>query len=110
MVAAAVAMSVGSKALGFGYTGYQSMWPEQTPIATAHLEAVLGRHGIRLLLPVYDLTSLDAAIRELQAYGISQKSLEQKCIQQLNSVSLPDNMLKTQISTWERAYFKQKRG
>ncbi len=103
VVAAAVTLSVGTKALAFGYVGYQNTWPEQTPIAINRLEAVLGRKGVRLLLPVYDLASRDEAVRELEVRGVSRNSLEQKCVQQVDNVSLPNDKLTAQIALWERA-------
>ncbi len=103
VVAAAVALSVGTKALAFGYVGYQSTWPEQTPMAIARLDAVLGRNGVQLLLPVYDLTSRDEAERELEVRGVSRNSLDQKCVQQVENVSLPEDKLTAQIALWERA-------
>ena len=103
VVAAAVATFLNAKALAFGYTGYQNTWPEQTPMAVTRLRDILHRQGIQLLLPVYDLASREQAQNELKGHGISQDSLEQKCIQQVNNVALSDERLSKQITLWERA-------
>ncbi len=92
-----------SRRVGFGYAGYQSNWPEQTPFAVERLRAVLGRHGISLELPVYDLSSREAAIAELDANGISTESLEQKCIRQVTNVTLMNGRLRQQVALWEQA-------
>ena len=103
VVAAAVAMFLDAKILAFGYTGYQGTWPEQTPIAISRLQEVLSRQKIRLLLPVYDLASRQQAQEELKRRGISDDSLEQKCLRQVNNVVLSDEKLSEQITLWERA-------
>ena len=103
VVAVAVTMFLGVKILAFGYAGYQSTWPEQTPMAIMRLRRALHRQRIRLLLPVYDLPSRQEAEEELERYRISRNSLEQKCIQQVNNIALSDEKLSSQITLWERA-------
>ncbi|WP_448536827.1 hypothetical protein [Sphingobium yanoikuyae] len=103
VVAASVARSLGAKTLALGYTAYQSDWPEQTPLAIASLKAVLADHGVRLLLPVSDITSRDAAERELEANGLSRIALEQKCSRQITNVKLEDSQLRLQVALWEAA-------
>lgn len=103
VVAVAVALAVRADALAFGYASYQSSWPEQTPFAIKRLEAVLERYGVRLLLPVYDVCSRDEAIRQLAALGLSDASLEQKCVRQLENVELSNEQLVAQVSFWESA-------
>jgi hypothetical protein len=98
-----IAASSGIHRLAFGYTQYQSSWPEQTPLAIERLRLVLARHGILLELPVYDLASRDSAIQILGSLGISSASLEQKCIQQISNVTLSAERLKSQIDLWEQA-------
>lgn len=66
-----LARVVGARRLAFGYAGYQMDWPEQTPLAVSRLAAVLARYDIRLELPVYDLASREAAVAELQQFGLS---------------------------------------
>jgi len=89
--------------LAFGYASYQGVWPEQPPLAIERLEAVLTRHGLRLLLPVRDITSRERAVKELAARNLSTEALEQKCIQQVMNITLSPNALSQQVSLWERA-------
>jgi hypothetical protein len=100
---AAAAAKAGVNILGFGYAGYQASWPEQTPLAAKRLSSVLNRHGIELVLPVYDLDSRERAIEELTARGLSTEALEQKCIQQVTNLALDSGRLNEQIDLWERA-------
>jgi predicted subunit of tRNA(5-methylaminomethyl-2-thiouridylate) methyltransferase len=103
VVGAAVAAKAGIKQLAFGYARYQSEWPEQTPFAISHLTSVLARHGLQLILPVYDLASRRAAVEELEKSGLSVEALEQKCVQQVTNLALGDELLSQQVSLWERA-------
>lgn len=103
VASASVAMLSGIRNLAFGYAGYQSSWPEQTPLATERLAVVLARHGISLNLPVYGLKSREEAMHELDSIGLSPESLEQKCLQQINNVSLPIEQLTQQVGLWEAA-------
>jgi len=103
VVAAAVARSMKAQRLAFGYTGYQSDWPEQTPLAVSKLRAVLADYGIELELPVADLASREQARRALEVFGLSPSSLEQKCSRQVTNVALDDTLLRAQISLWEGA-------
>src|SRR5665213_3223368 len=103
VVAASIAASLGARALAFGYTSYQSDWPEQTPLAIASLTNILADHGIRLLLPAHDLASKEATQDELAWRGLSTASLEQKCIRQITNVALDGDRLRSQISLWETA-------
>lgn len=98
-----LAYRFGVRKLAFGYTHYQSGWPEQSPMAVASLTSLLSRYGIELLLPAYDLDSRATAERELIQLGLSSASLEQKCLQQIQNVSLADEPLREQITLWERA-------
>jgi hypothetical protein len=100
---AVIAAKAGLCTLGFGYAAYQNAWPEQTPLAIERLTAVLRRHGIQLMLPVYDLPSRDQAVEELTSRCLSTEALEQKCIQQVSNVALSVDRLKQQIDLWERA-------
>lgn len=101
--AAAVTRSLRARAVAFGYARYQNTWPEQTPQAVARLRDTLGRHGIELLLPVYDLVSREEAQSELKRYQLSMAALEQKCMQQVDNVELPPDRLSLQIALWDRA-------
>ena len=103
VVAAAMARSVGTSRLAFGYTRYQSDWPEQTPLATTRLAAILAEYGITLELPVADLCSREEAVAELCDLGLSSTSLEQKCSRQVSNVVLDEPRLRAQISLWEEA-------
>ena len=98
-----VAEQLGTDALAFGYTRYQSAWPEQTPYAIERLTCVLASRGIRLELPVYDIASKAEAIAELARYCLSTESLEQKCLQQQFNVALDPAQLKEEIVIWEHA-------
>lgn len=109
VVAGAVAGSLGITNLAFGYAAYQGTWPEQTPLATSRLRTVLESLGIRLLLPVYDLSSLLAAENELRSIGLSTLALEQKCSRQVTNVELADDQLQSQIALWERAILESAR-
>jgi hypothetical protein len=103
VVAAAVARSVDASRLAFGYTSYQSDWPEQTPLATSRLAALLAEYGIQLDLPVLDLASRADAEAELRLAGLSTASLEQKCSRQVTNVALDEQHLQAQVSLWEGA-------
>ena len=94
---------LGARRLAFGYAGYQMDWPEQTPLAVARLADVLARYDIKLELPVYDIASRAAAIAELERFGLSPSSLEQKCLRQVTNVALPEARLREQIDLWEAA-------
>lgn len=103
VVAVSVAVHLKAKTLAFGYAGYQNTWPEQTPLAVNRLHRTLEQQGIRLSLPVYDLFSREEVETALSDYGVSQASLEQKCLQQVRNVALSDDRLNTQVNLWERA-------
>ena len=103
VIAAALSLRMQTRALAFGYAGYQNTWPEQTPLATSRLRAVLRRHGIELHLPVYDLRSRQQVVDALRVFGVTPDSLEQKCLQQVNNVELSEDKLTAQINLWERA-------
>lgn len=103
VVAVATALSLAATHLAFGYAGYQSAWPEQTPLAVERLTTVAADLGLELLLPVYDLRSREDAVAELAARGMSTEALEQKCIRQVHNVALPDAQLKAQVALWEGA-------
>ena len=102
-VSGALARLTGVKRLGFGYTRYQSDWPEQTPLAISCLRRVLAKHDINLELPAHDIESRDAAIQELRSYGVSTDALEQKCIRQVTNVALDAHRLERQVALWEAA-------
>lgn len=103
VVAAKIAKAVGSRRIALGYASYQSDWPEQTPLATVRLKAVLADFGMELILPAYDVPSKDEAITELKCDGLSEMSLEQKCLQQVLNVKLEPAHLAEQVSGWGMA-------
>jgi hypothetical protein len=103
VVSAVIARALGASRLAFGYAGYQSDWPEQTPLAVSRLAALLERHGIELVLPVYDLHSRDEAVAELTTRGFGSDSLEQKCLRQVFNVALDEARLAQQVELWEKA-------
>lgn len=103
VVGFAVARALGASSLSFGYAGYQNHWPEQTPYAVERLRAIAKRHDMELLLPVYDVRSQESAESLLKNSGLSSRSLEQKCIRQINNVTLSPDELEAQVSLWEQA-------
>lgn len=86
--------------LSLGYSGYQSSWPEQTPIAVSHLRDTLKDFGYVLHLPVYDVDSKQVVKEELKNWGASTKSLEQKCLIQIMAQPLAEEVLSTQVRRW----------
>jgi len=88
--------------LAFGYTGYQSDWPEQAPYAIECLGYVLSSRGIRLVLPVYDISKKSDAITELTRYCLSVDALEQKCSQHESNIELEPSRLREEVAAWER--------
>lgn len=103
VVAAKIAKSIGCRRIALGYTSYQSDWPEQTALAIDRLKSVLADFGIDVLLPVYDLMSKEAAVDELRRQGLSDASLEQKCLQQIWNVKLDQDLLSQQVAGWGSA-------
>lgn len=103
VVAAAIAQKYGAKYLAMGYASYQGGWPEQTPPATKLLKAALGEANLSLALPCYDLTTKQAAIDLLTKHGIANTSLEQKCLQQVNNVTLDEVTLGAELEIWGAA-------
>lgn len=87
--------------LALGYVAYQGTWPEQTADAATRLRKLLGEREMRLHLPVYDITSKLSAISELEKYGVSHESLEQKCLKQVTNITLPPEILTGQLDLWE---------
>jgi tRNA(Ile)-lysidine synthase TilS/MesJ len=80
LAGAITADKLGAKIIAFGYSGYQSNWPEQTPYAVHRLEQVLHHNNLDLMVPVYDIQSKDSAVRELATFNLSFDALEQKCL------------------------------
>jgi hypothetical protein len=97
---AIVAGNYNSKHLALGYTGYQSTWTEQSPYAIERLSEIMSTIGLRLILPVADLVAKEQAIAELRANNLSEGSLEQKCIRQVNDAGLPFDLLRQEIDRW----------
>lgn len=103
VVAVKVARLIGGRSIALGYASYQGDWPEQTTLATGRLKSVLNGFGIDLLLPVYDLQSKEDAISEMKRRGLSDASLEQKCVQQILNVKLNKALLMQQVTGWGSA-------
>lgn len=103
VVAVGVARSMNAPRLAFGYAGYQSDWPEQTPLAVARLRALLADYNIQLDLPVADLASREEAETTLEGLGLSPAALEQKCSRQITNLALDEDRLRAQILLWEGA-------
>jgi hypothetical protein len=102
-VGARVARDRGISTLAFGYTGYQSSWPEQTPYAVERLSAALSEVDLDLVLPVYDLHRKEDAVEELSSHGLSAAALEQKCLRQITNVTLDEAALRCEVDRWEKA-------
>ena|ERR1043165_25880 len=104
-VAAAVALArtVGACAVATGYSGYQSGWLEQSPTATDELRRILASHQIRLELPVYNVSSKEGVMRELERRSLQASSFEQKCIVQQQNPKLSHNETFAAISHWTQA-------
>jgi hypothetical protein len=98
-----LAESLNADSLAFGYTGYQSDWPEQTPYAIECLTRIIASRRIHFLLPVIDIVSKIEAVAELARYHLSTEALEQKCSQQQSNTSLEFPRLKEEIAAWEKA-------
>ena len=103
VIAAALSLRLKTSTLAFGYSGYQNTWPEQTPLATSRLRALLRRHNIELSLPVYNHYSRQQVIDELRVSGVTTESLEQKCLRQIYNIALTEDKLTAQIALWEQA-------
>jgi hypothetical protein len=97
-----LAERLNADSLAFGYTGYQSDWPEQAPYAIERLAYVLSSRGIHLMLPVYDISKKSDVITELTNYCLSIDALEQKCMRQQLNVVLESSHLKGEIAVWEK--------
>jgi hypothetical protein len=98
-----IARQIESGRIAMGYASYQAGWPEQGPQAKSILEHILARHGVELLLPVYDIRSRANAIQELKARGVSELALEQKCTRQVTNVELEGQVLSEQLELWGKA-------
>lgn len=97
---AIIAEKYGSNDLALGYTAYQSTWTEQTPYAIESLRTILHSINLNLNLPVADITSKEQAMAELSANNLSEFSLEQKCIKQVNDANLPFDLLRQEVDRW----------
>jgi predicted subunit of tRNA(5-methylaminomethyl-2-thiouridylate) methyltransferase len=106
VVGAAIAKKLAADSLAFGYVGYQNTWPEQTPTAVASLRSITERHGIKLLLPVYDIANRNQVIQELVGAGVQSNALEQKCSLQVKNIALNAEQLIAQVALWEKAITK----
>ena len=98
----AIARQLGVKSLAMGYTSYQSDWPEQTLDAVSRLKNILADNGISLMLPVYEIDSKEIIKGLLLAAGVSDNSLEQKCIKQVTNVELSQSELSRELDIWEK--------
>jgi hypothetical protein len=103
LIGIAAAEHVSASELAFAFTFYQSSWPEQTMTAIDALGRVLTARGIQLSLPVYDLKTKQAAIRELEMRSLATSALEQKCLRQITNVVLDESSLAAEIKEWEKA-------
>jgi hypothetical protein len=89
--------------LAFGYTQYQSAWPEQTPLAISHLSRLLLEIGMTLTLPVHEIPSKSAAVAELREAGLTSEALEQRCLQQQHNLPLAPKLLDAETVAWAAA-------
>lgn len=99
----AIAKQYSAQSIAFGYTGYQSHWPEQTQSAIERLGRVMNAHGLELILPVYDIQTKEEAVALLRRTGLTQSALEQKCLRQVRNEALDADRLGTELAAWEKA-------
>ncbi len=92
-----------TKDVAFGYTGYQSTWPEQTKLAITRLTDLLKSYNINLILPVYDIDDVEIVKQELEKLGLSPAALEQKCTRQITNIELESETLNGEINAWTKA-------
>lgn len=105
-VGVVIAESIKAQHIAFGYVKYQSTWPEQTAHAIERLTRLLKLYKMELVLPVYNIKSLDEANEELSSYYLSTNSLEQKCTRQVNNIELEPDILHKELSQWEESVSK----
>lgn len=91
--------------LAYGFTQYQSAWPEQTPYAIAGFREVLAAFAINLELPVYDVATKEEVIEKLRVLGLTDFSLEQKCCRQIMNQEIPLPLLEKAINEWSTALY-----
>ena len=91
--------------LAFGFTKYQSTWPEQTPFAVEGFRRVLASFDIALELPVYDVVTKAEILKELGAFGLNTLSLEQKCTRQITNQEIPGHLIESATDEWSSALF-----
>lgn len=98
-----IAKKFNINSLSFGFTHYQSGWPEQTPLAIEKFKKTLNQFGLNLDIPVYDLESKEKAIEELRTIGINSGALEQKCSRQIINEEIPLDIFEKAINEWAEA-------
>lgn len=86
--------------IALGYAYYQNDFPEQSPIAVKLLDNMLSKNGYELHLPVYNIKSKEEAKMELIKYGMTEKSMEQKCARQINNIVLDKAALEMEAINW----------
>ena len=89
--------------LSFGFTKYQSEWPEQTRYAVEKFRTVLNEFSINLEIPVYNITTKEKAIEELEGLGLTISALEQKCSRQIMNKEISLALLEKAIDEWTTA-------
>lgn len=102
-IGVSMATHFGASTLAFGYTRYQSDWPEQTPQAVTFLRNLLADINITLVTPVYDVSSKSEASAELTSLHLSPVALEQKCSIQINNRVLTPEQYQIEFDHWAHA-------
>ena len=95
-----IAISNNIQNVSLGYVGYQNCWEEQTEYAKLSLKKYFEEIGLNLLLPVENIKEKEEIKRELKKNGLSEKSLEQKCLKATYNLHLKVSEIEEQINIW----------
>ena len=103
---AMVADKFDAKHIALGYSGYQAGWAEQTPYAIGKLNEVLSSNGFALVLPVTNILHKEDALQELRSSGLTEDSLEQRCVRQIVDPCLIGEELHQEVDQWSSELMK----
>lgn len=103
---AMVADKFNAKHIALGYSGYQAGWAEQTPYAIGKLNEVLSSNGFALVLPVTNILQKEDALQELRSNGLTEDSLEQRCVRQIVDPCLIAEELHQEVDQWSSELMK----
>ena len=102
-IGAVLARQFNTKSIAFGFTKYQSSWPEQTPYAVSRLREVLNDFNFDLDLPAHDIETEKKAIEKLKKLKLNSDALEQKCLRKISNKDIPEAMLMNAIDEFSIA-------